>query len=89
MTTVIIAYGPVSGSYEIDGEYVKSYDPDAFNGRGDATFTKDINQALKFNSMTEAMYFSMRQPACRLYRPDGRPNRPLTAFTLEYVNVAS
>jgi hypothetical protein len=85
--TVIIAYGPVSGSYEIDGEYVKSYDPNAFDGRGDATFTKDITKALKFPDKSWAMRFAMHQPINRPFRADGKPNRPLTAFTLEFVDV--
>jgi hypothetical protein len=89
MTAVIIAYGPVSGSYEIDGEYVKSYDPMAFGGRGDATFTSDLSKALKFQNITLAMRFAMRQPVNRPYRADGKPNRPLTAFTLEFVDVPS
>jgi len=87
MKTVIIAYGPVSGTYTIDGEYVKSYNPDAHDGRGDASFTKLLEEALRFTDMTEALEFAMRQPECRPRRADGRPNRPLTAFTLEYKNV--
>ena len=84
---VIIAHGPVSGSYEIAGEYVKTYDPEAHNGRGAATFTKDVNEALKFSDFTEAMAFARKQPANRPFRADGKPNRPLTAFTLECVHV--
>jgi hypothetical protein len=87
MTTVIIAHGPVSGSYQIEGEYVKSYSPEAYDGRGDATFTKDITEARIFANITEAMEFTMRQPRNRPFRADGKPNRPLTAFTLEYINV--
>jgi hypothetical protein len=89
MKTVIIAYGPVSGSYQIDGEYVKSYSPDAHDGRGDATFTNDLAEALKFDDIIAALRFVNQQPVSRPLRMDGRPNRPLTAFTLEYKNVAS
>jgi hypothetical protein len=71
----------------IDGEYVKSYDPDAHNGRGDATFTKNIAEAMTFADMRSAAAFAMRVPAERPIRADGKPNRPLLAFTLDFKNV--
>lgn len=89
MKTVIVAYGPVSGSYQICGEYLKSYDPEAHDGFGDATFTTDINKALVFDTFAAALLFTRQQPANRPLRADGRPNRPLTAFTLEYKDVHS
>jgi hypothetical protein len=87
MKIVIIAYGPVSGSYTTDGEYVKSYDVEAHDGRGDVTFTKNVADAMTFADMPSAVAFTMRQPASRPLRADGKPNRPLTAFTLELKNV--
>lgn len=85
MSTVIRAYGPVSGvpPYPINGEYLKSYDPEAFDGRGDVVFTANIAEAMRFDSYMAAMAFARRVPACRPLRGDGKPNMPLTAFTLE------
>ena len=97
MTTVILAQGPVTDrhkrlikdikDYAIKDEYVKSYDPNANDGQGDATFTADINEALKFKDIMEAWRFAMQVPAKKPWRADGKPNRPITAFTLEYIDV--
>lgn len=88
MSYVIKAFGPVSASHVIiDGQYVKHYSPEAFDGRGDATFTNDITQAMQFSSLSEAWDYSRKVPECRRFRADGKPNRPLTAFTLEYVSI--
>jgi hypothetical protein len=85
MSWTIMAYGPVSGPELIAGEYLKAYDPEAFDGRGDAVFTNDVAEAMTFKSMEEALTFAHRTPKARPLRADGRPNRPLTAFTLEVV----
>lgn len=84
MSLVIIARGTISNPDLLDGQYLKSYDPEAFDGRGDATFTDKIEQALRFNDIVEAMDFVRTVPASRPLREDGNPNRPLTAFTLEF-----
>jgi hypothetical protein len=68
-----------------DGLYVKAYDPsfwppgEEYDG-GLAEFTDDPNDALHFPDVFDALEkwreaFGMRE--------DGRPNRPLTAWTCE------
>jgi hypothetical protein len=84
---VIKAFGPVSGPDMIKGEYLKSYDPEAYDGRGDALFTGDIGEAMKFTSHGEALTFAMTVPKSRPLRADGKPNKPLTAFTLEIMPI--
>jgi len=63
------------------GKWVKSFDPDAHDGRGDLRVTDDRYKALSFSSPGEAMRFWKQQSKSRPVRPDGEPNRPLTAWT--------
>jgi hypothetical protein len=62
--------------------YLKRYDPEAHDGRGDATFTNDKNEAIRFASLIDAWIFWKQVPKSRPVRQDGEPNRPLTAFTI-------
>lgn len=63
--------------------WLQSGDVEAFDGRGDATLTTDESQAMKFEDNTEAIEFWRRQSTVRPLRADGKPNRPLTTFTVE------
>jgi hypothetical protein len=57
--------------------------PEAYDGRGDAEFTFDAAEALRFATFGEAIEF-WRQPSKRRpLRGDGLPNRPLCAFSVE------
>jgi hypothetical protein len=66
---------------EADG-WVKSFDPEAYEGRGIAELTSDVAEAKRFSSMEEAYAFWRLVPEARPIRDDGRPNRPLTAFSV-------
>jgi len=48
-------------------------------------FTADVSRARAFRDLGEAHQFYMR--ACRNHplRPDGKPNRPLTAFSVLFL----
>jgi len=70
------------------GEYLARYDPEAFAGGGDAEFTTDPSRALRFAGMREALECTRAVPRACPMRADGKPNRPLTMFTLQYVHVA-
>lgn len=64
------------------GMWLHRYDPDAFDGRGQIVFTPLKSEAQRFPSMIEAMA-CWKQPSTRVpLRDDGKPNRPLTAFTV-------
>ena len=67
--------------------YIKTADVDAFDGRGDVTTTHEITLALKFNSTEKAMEFWRQPSTVRPVREDGKPNRPLCAFTVEIVPI--
>lgn len=71
----------------VEGSYVKWYDPDAFGGRGDMKATTKIEEAKKFTHAGAAMEFYRQVSTVRPLRNDGRPNRPLTAFTVSIENV--
>lgn len=68
--------------------FLKSCDFEAYGGRGLVILTFDVREAISFETKAEAFTFWMRSPSCRPTRDDGRPNRPLTAYTVEIVPVA-
>jgi hypothetical protein len=65
------------------GMFVVDCDVDAYGGRGDAALTDDVYAARRFDSPSDALLFYRRVSNVRPVRPDGHPNRPLTAFTIE------
>jgi hypothetical protein len=76
------AYG---GPTEMDGLYLKGYIPDTdAEGRGDITVTSDLREAKQFRDIAEAWEFWKQQSKVYPIRPDGKPNRPLTAWTITF-----
>lgn len=69
-----------------DGQYVREYCACGNNGHGYLRVTDDMQQARVFPSLVEA--FACYRESCGL-RPDGKPNRPLTAYTVEMVPVTT
>jgi hypothetical protein len=86
MTVYIVAYGPVLTPDTIEGEFLKAYDPEAFGGFGTAEFTTKLPEAMSFPDAAAAITFSRQVPQSRPFRTDGRENRPLTTFHLEFLN---
>lgn len=70
------------------GQFLKSFDHEAHDGRGEGEFTTHIGEAMEFPSLLDAMEFWRKVPKCRPKREDGRPNRPLTATTCEFSTKA-
>jgi hypothetical protein len=66
--------------------YVKSH-RDTACGRGETVFTDDPDDALQFDDSGAAFVFYRQQSKTVPLREDGRPNRPLTAFTVEIAPV--
>jgi hypothetical protein len=64
------------------GPYLEWSDPDANHGFGGERWTDDLAKAKKFKSFSEAMECWKAQSNVQPYRDDGRPNRPLTAFSV-------
>ena len=65
------------------GLFLKRADFEAHNGQGFMTFTADISKALKFPTAGDAILFWKTTSKGYPRRPDGKPNRPLTALTVE------
>jgi hypothetical protein len=83
---LIETHGPPT---EFDGKFVAAYDPThhppgkPYCG-GILRVTDDPRKAMQFPTIFEAVQ-KYRQ-SYRL-RPDGRPNRPLSAWNVEFINV--
>ena len=75
------------GDGTVSGQWLESFDAEANDGWGDAVFTDDITKAMKFPSMNEAFELWKTTSKTRPKRPDGKPNRPLTAFTITFESV--
>lgn len=69
----------------VDGQYVKSYTADGNEGRGDLVLTRHRGQAKRYPSKLAAMSEWKRVSSTHPTRDDGRPNRPLTAFTVTVI----
>lgn len=62
--------------------WVSFFDPDAHEGRGQVNATTDASGALRFGSMVAALETWQQQSSVRPQRDDGKPNRPLTAYSV-------
>lgn len=63
--------------------WLSEADVNAMDGLGTAGLTTEKNKAMTFSSFQEAWNY-WRQPSTVMpVRPDGKANRPLTAFTVE------
>lgn len=78
MRYVIQAHSPP----EIEDQYLVSFDFDAMNGMGFGIFTDRPELAMRFKTLRDAMEFWRTQSTVKPLRPDGKPNRPLTASTI-------
>ncbi len=79
--------GGTTFAENVDGQYVKTFNPDAFDGRGAMTATPKIEDAIHFPDAGAAMEFYRQTSTIRPLREDGKPNRPLTAFTVSIERV--
>jgi hypothetical protein len=64
------------------GRYLKSFDPEAHHGRGDLVTTADYTRAWT-GTAEEAVRLWKAIPKNAPRRPDGKANRPFTAFTIQ------
>jgi len=63
--------------------WLVSFDPDAFQGRGHIDLTDDASKAQRFADASSALA-TWKQPSTVVpFRIDGKPNRPLSAYTVE------
>lgn len=69
------------------GYFLKTYEPEAYDGRGLSDFTRKLDEAMVFPDVMTAVACWRQVPANRPLRADGRPNRPLTAMSMEFLDV--
>lgn len=62
--------------------YVMECDFEANNGIGTVIFTHNREHAKHFDSPIEALSYWRTQSKTVPLRPDGKPNRPLTAYNI-------
>lgn len=67
---------------EHDGCYLVDYDVDARDGRGEITTSPHPDEARRFDDGGAALEAWRTVSTVSPTRPDGKPNRPLTAFTV-------
>jgi hypothetical protein len=90
MALVMLLEGMVNGGVTaLDGQYLKEYDPgrDGVDPSGQpmlahVVVTDDPSEAMQFKDFIEFRRFWLRIDPRNPMRPDGKPNRPLTAFTV-------
>jgi hypothetical protein len=67
--------------------WLKSYDPEAHDGRGTVEFTDDASEAMTFPDVQTAHACYYQIPKAKPVRDDGPPNRPLTAYSIEITDA--
>ena len=74
------------GGHDLVGQYVVAYDPTIMpNGSVFLDTTFELRQALRFADGIAALELWKSVSPNQPVRPDGLPNRPMTAFTVEIV----
>lgn len=69
--------------------YLASFDLEANEGRGEIVLTVDLAEAMRFENAGEAAETWRGQSVTVPVRADGKPNRPLTALTVEFLELSS
>ena len=69
--------------------YLRYWDVEAHDGRGIVEWTADLSEAHVFASSIDAARVWKLVPMCRPLREDGKPNRPLTAFSIIIESLSS
>ena len=83
MITIRLLHLVTGPATEFDGQYVVDYDPTPLdNGDVLLSTSAEAAGARHFESVGEALEF-WRQESTKGPRPDGKPDRPLTAYTVE------
>jgi hypothetical protein len=75
------AVTPFNGEYYVSSKFGPGF------GEGDLNTTRDINKAKRFETLVELRDEWAKVDENFPVRPDGQPNRPLTAWTIEVLQV--
>ena len=84
MAKLIRALGFASGApCPHAGQYLESFDFEAYDGRGYGEFTPDPARAKRFDDVPACVLFWSTTSTTKPVREDGKPNRPLTALSID------
>jgi hypothetical protein len=72
---------------DLNGSYVQEYTADGFEGCGYLKVTADIREAKQYPGIKDVLEEWKRVSTTHPVRLDGKPNRPLSAFTISTVTV--
>lgn len=75
------------GACAFSGQYLQAFDPQDSGGLDTVIFTPEHTKAKTFQTSTAALEFWRTQSHSVPVRPDGKPNRPLTAITVEIFDL--
>lgn len=67
------------------GMYLLAFDVDGFQGAGIVRWTADARRARRFETAMDVLQCWHTVSTVHPVRDDGKPNRPLTAYTIEPV----
>jgi len=71
----------------MSGQYLRAFRVHQHDGRAPIPTTPHVNKAATFPTPADAIEFYRTRSHVVPTRPDGEPNRPLTAYTVEVVPV--
>lgn len=71
----------------VTGDYLEWSDPNAKFGMGDERWTPDLAKAQRFPTRDAAMECWRAQSTLVPRRSDGKPNRPMTAYSITVEEV--
>lgn len=63
--------------------FLQAFDVDAHDGQGSAAVVEDPMAAMKFDTQSDVLAAWQRESTVKPVRDDGRPNKPLSAYTIE------
>ena len=84
---VMRSYGTLF-STDTEGMFLTDFDADANGGVGESKWSLDVTKAMRFETWRAGMDVWQTQSTVRPLRDDGKPNRPLTAFTVSIERLA-
>lgn len=87
MIAALVICGPIGQRTPHDGRYVVAWNSNVPYGDLALTSSPDIRQAKLFSGLSEMMAEYSAVSKVQPRRPDGQPNRPLRAMTIEIVNL--
>lgn len=88
MTVIMRIIGAADGTPTgFEDTFLLNANPDGDEGRGTLSVTRRIERAKHFETQAEALACWKAQSTTHPLRPDGKPNRPLTAFTVEILTL--